>query len=361
MVFGSATIFIGHESYQVRIAVASVQVPFIRGGAEIMADQLTQALNRHGHTAELITKPFRFGPHFAVRKSMDSWASEDFAQFDCGPIDKVLCLKFPCYYLNHPSKVVWLMHQHRSVYELFNTQYGECNQTPGAEEFRSEIIERDTQALKTASAVFTISARVSERMQSFNSVTSLPIHQPPANAELFHCGEQLDYIFFPSRLEGLKRQELLIRAMARCRAPVAAIIAGDGGARTDLLRLIYELKIEDRVRLIGRIDDKAMRAWYANALGIFFGPYDEDYGFITLEAMLSSKPVITCTDSGGPLDFVLDGETGRIVSPDPDSVADAIEYLYENKWRAKDLGAAGLSRYCSLGISWDQVVDKLLA
>jgi glycosyltransferase involved in cell wall biosynthesis len=149
--------------------------------------------------------------------------------------------------------------------------------------------------------------------------------------------------------------------MARCRVPVAAIIAGDGGARTDLQQLIHDLGVEDRVRLIGRLDDESMRAWYANAFGVFFGPYDEDYGFITLEAMLSAKPVITCTDSGGPLEFVLDGETGYVTPPDPDSVADAIERLYQDKQRAKDMGAAGLSRYRSLGISWDHVVQKLLS
>jgi glycosyltransferase involved in cell wall biosynthesis len=77
--------------------------------------------------------------------------------------------------------------------------------------------------------------------------------------------------------------------------------------------------------------------------------------------MLSAKPVITCTDSGGPLEFVLDGETGYVTPPDPDSVADAIERLYQDKQRAKDMGAAGLSRYRSLGISWDHVVQKLLS
>jgi len=344
-----------------RIAVTSVQVPFMRGGAEIMAEQLIQALIRGGHTAELITMPFRFAPLSAVRQTMDTWAVEDFSRFDCGQIDRAICLKFPSYYLHHPNKVVWLMHQHRSVYELFNTRYGESGETSGANEFREEVMQRDTAALKTARAVFTISSRVSERLQDFNGISSQPIHQPPANAELLHCADQLDYIFFPSRLETLKRQELLIRAMAHCRAPVAAIIAGDGGARADLQQLIRELKVEDRVRLIGRIDDKEMRTWYAHALGVFFGPYDEDYGFITLEAMLSSKPVITCTDSGGPLDFVLDEETGLVVAPDPTSVADAIEYLYENKRRAKEMGLAGRDRYRSLDISWDRVVEKLLA
>jgi len=291
---------------------------------------------------------------------MDAWERENFNHFDCGPVDRVICLKFPSYYLQHPEKTIWLMHQHRSVYELFNTQYGESEQTPSAAEFRKEVIFRDTKAFKGARQVFTISARVSERMKLYNNVASTPIYQPPAHAEKFYCNEQLDYVFFPSRLESLKRQELLVRAMARCRAPVAAIIAGDGGARPELERLISELDVGDRVRLIGRINDEEMRVWYANALGVFFGPFDEDYGFITLEAMLSSKPVITCTDSGGPLDFVVDGETGFVVAPEPEGVADAIEFLYADKQRAKRLGDAGQERYRAFDISWSRVVEKLI-
>jgi glycosyltransferase involved in cell wall biosynthesis len=343
-----------------RIAVTSVQVPFIRGGAEIMADQLVKALSRHGHAAELITQPFRFGPVSEVRRAMNAWANEDFTAFDCGPIEQVICLKFPSFYLAHPHKVVWLMHQHRSVYELFDTEYGASGRSSEVNALRAEVIKRDTRALSSAQAVFTISSRVSARMQEYNGVVSRPVHQPPAHAESFYCADQLDYIFCPGRLEALKRQELLVRAMAHCRAPVAAIIAGEGGHRARLERLICDLDLGDRVRLIGRIDDAAMRAWYANALGVFFGPFDEDYGFITLEAMLSSKPVITCSDSGGPLDFVVHGETGLVVEPDAASVADAIEVLHANRPRARAIGAAGSAYYRSLGISWDNVVDELL-
>jgi glycosyltransferase involved in cell wall biosynthesis len=343
-----------------RIAVTSVQVPFIRGGAEIMADQLIAALRNHGHSVELISMPFRFNPISAVRKSMDAWESENFNHYDCGPVDRVICLKFPTYYLQHPEKTIWLMHQHRSVYELFDTPYGESKCNPEASEFRSDVIVRDTKAFRDARRVFTISSRVSERMRLYNGVSSTPIYQPPANADRFYCNQQLDYVFFPSRLESLKRQELLIRAMARCRAPVAAIIAGTGGAQMELEQLISELNINNRVRLLGRIDDEEMRAWYANALGVFFGPYDEDYGFITLEAMLSSKPVITCADSGGPLEFVIDGETGCVASPDPDGVADAIEFLYADKQRAKHLGIVGRERYRELDISWNRVVESLI-
>ena len=42
---------------------------------------------------------------------------------------------------------------------------------------------------------------------------------------------------------------------------------------------------------------------------------------MTLEAMLSAKPVITCSDSGGPLEFVMDQQTGLVAGSTPESVA----------------------------------------
>lgn len=343
-----------------KIAVTSVQVPFIRGGAEIMTSQLVNAIQEHGYSVELITMPFRFGPHHEVQHSMDIWAHEDFTKFDAGNIDQVICLKFPTYYLNHPNKIVWLMHQHRSIYELFNTPYGESENSQGIIEFRKKLIDSDTAALKTAKSVYTISNRVSDRLLNFNKIKSSPVYQPPANEDLFYCDQQLDYIFFPSRLESLKRQELLIRAMTYCQSPVAALIAGDGGIRENLQQLICELGVSDRVRLIGRVSDDEMRALYANSLGVFFGPHDEDYGFVTLEAMLSSKPVITCNDSGGPLDFVDDRETGCVVKPEPEEIADAIDFLYGNRIFARQIGRNGFEKYKSLDITWRNIVATLI-
>ena len=43
-----------------------------------------------------------------------------------------------------------------------------------------------------------------------------------------------------------------------------------------------------------------------------FPPFDEDYGYVTLEAFLARKPVVTTTDAGGPLEFVEDGVTGLV-------------------------------------------------
>src|SRR5690242_21322023 len=46
---------------------------------------------------------------------------------------------------------------------------------------------------------------------------------------------------------------------------------------------------------------------------------------ISLEAMLSSKALITCSDSGGPLEFVRDGVTGYVADPTAQAMAAAMD------------------------------------
>lgn len=343
-----------------RVAVTTVQVPFIRGGAELLAEGVARALARAGHSAEIVSTPFRFAPAQEVSRCMKFWEDEDFEHFDCGPIDAVIALKFPTYWLRHPRKIVWLLHQHRAVYELFDTPYGISSSDAAHVALRTSIIEKDSRYLANAAALFSISRKVSERLRSSIGLRATPLYHPPPMPETFYCGGQMPYVYFPSRLESLKRQDLLIRAMPHVRSPVAAILSGTGGGAEALHRLVDHLGVRDRVRLLGHVDDAEKASWYANSLGVFFGPYDEDYGYVTLEAMLSSKPVITCQDSGGPLEFVVDGETGLVVEPTPDAVAEAIDTLYSNLSRAAAMGSAGRAHYDERGIGWENVVETLL-
>lgn len=148
--------------------------------------------------------------------------------------------------------------------------------------------------------------------------------------------------------------------MYHVKSPVVALLAGDGGKKAELQQLINQLDLHQQVKLIGRITDDEMLAFYAHCLGVFFGPYGEDYGYVTLETMLASKPVITCSDSGGSLEFVADGETGFIVNPQPEEIAQAIDKLFFNQRRAASIGEAGRKRYHTLAISWDNVIQNLL-
>jgi glycosyltransferase involved in cell wall biosynthesis len=348
------------EIQELKIAITTVQVPFISGGAEALAEGLSSALRLAGHQVELVTMPFRFSPPSAVMESMQSWRMQDFERFDCGRIDCVISLKFPTYYLSHERKIVWLLHQHRSVYELYDTPYGESSLSTDAKMLRDKVIEIDTQALGGASAVYTIANTVSKRLYDFNGIHSTPLYHPPPHADCYQPGPAFPYIYVPSRLEALKRVDLLIQAMKFVARPLYAVIAGEGGQETFLRRAVEQEGLQKRVRFIGKVDAKTHQRYYSNAFLVYFGPYAEDLGYVTLEAMLSAKPVITCVDSGGPTEFVVDGETGRIVEPDANAVADAINDLWANKTRASDIGINGLNRYRALNISWSNIVETLL-
>jgi glycosyltransferase involved in cell wall biosynthesis len=346
----------------VRIAIASVQVPFVEGGAESLTRGLATALRARGLQVDVVTMPFRFLPAAEVERAMEAWAAEDFARLNGLEPDRVICLKFPAYLLSHPVRRVWLVHQHRPVYDLWKTPWdGGLSGTRGGERLRARIHAADARAFAGCGPVYTIAHEVSRRLQAHNDLASEPLYHPPALADRLYDAESEPYVFFPSRLEGLKRQDLLVRAMALVKSPVAALLAGEGGMAPALQIQIDQLGLRGRVRLLGRISDEEMLVCYARCLATFFGPYSEDYGLVALEAMRASKPVVTCSDSGEPAHFVVDGETGFVVAPEPEAIAGAIDALWGNPSRAAALGRAGRARYDELGVSWDRVVEALLA
>jgi glycosyltransferase involved in cell wall biosynthesis len=331
-------------------------VPFQRGGADLLTDGLRAAIVEAGHAVDVVSLPFRFFPESEVRRAMDAWEGEDLTTLNLTAPDLVICTAFPSFYARHPRKRTWLMHQFRAGYDLVDTAGSELSKA-----FLADLRARDIAHLDACERRFTIAGNVSRRLRAFCGVESQPVYHPPAFADRFYHAEGKPYIFAPSRIETLKRQELLLEAMAHVRSPIAAVFAGTGGQYGRLVERVAELGLGDRVQVLGHVSHAELRAFYAHSLGVFFGPRDEDYGYVTLEAMLSSKPVITCTDSGGPLEFVVDGVTGSIVAPEPKAVANAIDALYADRRRAAALGRAGRERYEALGLSWERTVATLLA
>src|SRR5690606_37832205 len=107
-----------------------------------------------------------------------------------------------------------------------------------------------------------------------------------------------DYLLAVTRLEPIKRVGLALDAFQHVDRPMRLIVAGDGSARADLERRVAELGLGDRVVLRGRVTDDELIDLYAGARAVLFAPYDEDYGYVTLEAFLARKPVVTARDSG---------------------------------------------------------------
>lgn len=343
-----------------RIAIATIQSPFIYGGADSLAKNLHAALIQHGHQVETITLPFRFFPDSWVKRCMQAWEQEDFAQLNGYTPDLVIPLMFPAFYVQHSNKVVWLLHQFRRVYDLWDA-LPSTERTDVAIELRALITERDTHHLRQANRIATISGVVSQRLKRYNGLDSTPVYHPPPFAERIYTAAYEPFILVPSRLQANKRQRLFVEAMRYTRTPVTAVVAGfgDPGEWFALNEMVDRYGLKDRVRMMGRATDAELITLYAHCLGVFFGPRDEDLGYVTLEAMLAKKAVITCTDSGGPLEFVVEGETGFVAPPEPQAIAERLDWLYLHRRRAIEMGEAGGARYAAMDISWSNAVKAL--
>lgn len=338
-----------------RVGITFPQVPFVKGGAEIFVETMQDNLKARGYKTEIITMPFKWYPMDELYNNMAMWRNMDFTESSGEKIDYLIGTKFPSYFAKHPNKLLWLIHQHRSAYDQLNSQYSEFNsKVLETKKFR----EVDTKILEESKKIFTISQTVTDRLKQFNDVDSEVLYHPPKLAGNYYVDQFDDYIFTISRLDPLKRIDLLIEAMRYTNKNVKCLIGGVGPEQEKLKKLISKYNLSDRVKLLGFVNDEEMLKLYANSLGVYFCPIDEDLGYITLEAFLSKKPVITAKDSGGTLEFVRHEESGYIINPQPEELAESINKLYANKNMAKEFGMNGFNKVKD--ITWDNAMDRLV-
>ena len=345
-----------------RIVIATVQVPFVRGGAEALAEGLRGALQTAGHTADIVALPFKWYPPECILDQMLAWRLLDVTESFGTPTDLLIGLRFPAYLVPHPNKVLWLLHQHRTAYEWWDHEFGDLLHYPNGAEVRDAIRRADCALIPESKAVFTISANVGRRLKTYCGIDSAVLYPPPPHAARFYRAAPEDYLFFPSRLSRPKRQELVLEALAQTRCPVRVRFAGsaDEPAHAEALqRRASTLHVQRRVEWLGPISDDDKVHQYAHAIGVVFPPVDEDFGYVAVEAMLAAKPVITCTDSGGPLEVVEQEVTGLIVEPTPTAMAHAMDTLWEDRTRGAAWGEAARARIDRLNITWDNVVRTL--
>ncbi len=332
------------------IVVCGAQVPFMRGGAELHMDNLVAALNRE-HRAELVRLPA-------------AWEKERL--FDAAlawrlvPLDAelVIATNFPSYFARHPNKVVWLFHQHRGAYDGADAPWSDIGLDDDSLETQRQLSDWDVRALEEARHVFTTSRTVADRLARYNGLTGEPLYHPPPLHDRLHPGTAGDYVFCPTRLEHNKRPQLLVEALAHARSGVRAVLAGRG-TLLDALRSEADRRgVAARLELPGFVPDDELVRLYAGARAVVYAPFDEDYGYVTLQAFYAGKPVITASDSGGVLEWVEDGVTGLVTDGSPEALGAAIDRLATDEALARRLGDAGRAAVADLG--WDRVVSRLL-
>jgi glycosyltransferase involved in cell wall biosynthesis len=206
--------------------------------------------------------------------------------------------------------------------------------------------------------VFANAENTASRVRKYNGLAAEALYHPPRLAPRLQAGAYGSYVLSVGRLESVKRVDLLVSAMARVDTPIRMVVAGEGTQRAHVERAAHDAGVADRIDFLGAVDDEQLIALYRDTLAVLYPPYDEDFGYVTLEAFLSRKPVVTATDSGGPNEFVVDGVNGFSVAPDPEAIAGAINALARDRGRAAAMGDAGYDR--ARTITWDGVIEKLV-
>lgn len=339
------------------ICICASQVPFIKGGAELHVDALYDQLKNRGYNVEIVRIPYKWYPKNEIINSIMAWRLVDLSESNGQKIDLVIPTKFPSYAVKHENKVTWLIHQFRQIYDQYGTEYSDFTDTPNDNNIRKKIMEIDNITLGESRKIYTNAKNTANRLKKYNNIDGEALYHPPKHVGNYYCDKYEDYILSVGRLESVKRIDLLIKSLQYCDENIKAVIAGTGPYKNELEKLASDLNLEHRVKFLGFVDDKDLLKLYANAFSIFFAPFDEDYGYITLEAFLSRKPVITCKDSGGVLEFVEDGKDGFVCNVEPKELGESIQKLWVNNSTCKEFGNVGFSRVKD--ISWDNVIDRL--
>ncbi|MFL9870950.1 glycosyltransferase family 4 protein [Paraburkholderia megapolitana] len=334
--------------------------PFVWGGAEELAENLRKNLILAGHDSEVLRIPFQWEPASVIPSQMMMVRALEIFN-----VDKVIALKFPAFYIRHPDKTLWLLHQYRQAYDLFDAGQTNLPRGPEGDDIRSLIRNADNEAFTESRRIFTNSEVTRRRLDHYNGFEATVLLPPINDPELFPGGPTGDYIFAGGRINGMKRQHLLLDAMAHASMNVRLIIAGPPDTPADAAQLqaaVDRLDLADRVRLDMRFLPRETYAEYLNhAAAVAYLPFDEDsLGYVAMEAATSAKALITTTDSGGILGLVKARETGWIAEPDAKSLAEAMNAVYIDKVHTRSLGKQARELWNSFGITWPKTVETLL-
>lgn len=136
---------------------------------------------------------------------------------------------------------------------------------------------------------------------------------PPVDINAFRWQSQGDYYLSLGRLEPNKRVDLVVKAFMKM--PDKKLIVASGGSQFESLCKLA--RGAQNIIFVGWSRDEQLIGLIANAIACIYIPLEEDFGMSAIEAMAAGKPVIGVAE-GGMVETILNGQTGILLSPNPD-------------------------------------------
>lgn len=348
-----------------RILVLGVKVPFTSGGQDALVGSLVREMKARGHSVDTVELPLSLLPKERLLAQAAMWRALDLTSFGGEDVDLVIATKFPSYFANHPRKSLWLVHQHRALYDLYGSRYSDLSDDPRDEELRQLIAVSDKKVITESKFISAISGNVAERLKTFHGISAEVLYPPLPLGDRYHSDKSERFVLSVGRLCSIKRVDLIIKALPTIHNFMKLKVVGvedEPGVMQYFKNEIDKHHLWKRVEFLGKVSDEKLLELYSKCLAVYYAPHNEDYGYVTLEAMASAKPIITANDSGGVLEFIRHMENGLVALPTSDSIAHAVNKLCEDKALAPQLGTAGRQVIESsgfLGRNWDDLIAQL--
>jgi glycosyltransferase involved in cell wall biosynthesis len=345
----------------VRVIIVSGSVPLINGGGRLIASWTAEAMRAVGHEVEEFYIPFPVG-HREVLPALVAMRALPFL----GSADRLVAMRWPAHVVRHDNKATWFIHHYRELFDLWDSEHRPVADNAEGLAYRELVRRADQIGLAESRDLFANSLVVRDRLRLYNRCEAEPLY-PPLGGDVskFRNDGNGGEILYVSRITPIKRQLLAVEALRHTTSGVRLVIAGNPESAPyaqEIREYVTEHSLEDRVDLrFGWISEEEKAELLSRCLAVAYLPFNEDsYGYTSLEASHSEKPIVTLSDSGGALEFVRDGVEGFVVDPDPRDLAVAFDRLYEDRDGAERMGERSAARRAELGISWDRVVARLL-
>lgn len=256
----------------------------------------------------------------------------------------------PSEWIRHRNgRVLWYCHTPpREVYDLYAVR---MRHRTYREKFLYSAMAKTYKLIahrvvKKIEVIATNSEVTRKRINKYYSRDATVIN-PGIDYKSYYCNEDGKFFFYPSRIVINKRQDYVINAFKRFlsktkRKDYRLVLAGTLSKDPEhmayydnIRRMANGLKVEIKTN----ISDKEITELYSKATAVLFSAINEDYGLIPLEAMASSKPVISVNE-GGPRYTIVAGKTGFLVNSEAEMAA-KMEFVVGHKDLAENMGREG--------------------
>lgn len=272
----------------------------------------------------------------------------------------------PSEWIRHKNNhVLWYCHTPpREVYDLYKTRMANRS-------FKEKLLYSSmTKVYKSVASntihkieeIATNSANTNSRIEQYFS-RSAHVIPPGINYELYENTSDDKYFLYPSRIIVNKQQDYVIKAFKHFsetskNKKYSLILAGTLSKDPEHMKYLERLKALSKglnVKILPNVSDEKLRQLYSNSTAVLFASKNEDYGLVPLEAMASSKPIISINE-GGPKETIRNCKDGFLVNNEKE-MAEKMLALINDQSLIEKLGKNGRNNVIK-NYSWKSFFKK---